>query len=172
MSDKVDKGPRFVEPLKLVERRAHLSGQAPLADMHRLAGSLRDIEGVAAYDLQFAPDDQGRPGITGQISAALTLECQRCLGPMHWPMDCEVRLTILKEDEEFDDTEELSDPLVAGEDPISLSALIEDELILSLPIAPLHPLEQCPAADFVSQAQAAERPNPFAVLSKLKTPKA
>lgn len=53
-----------------------------------------------------------------------------------------------------------------------LNELIEDELILSLPIVAMHPLEECPMAGaqmtWGEIDPADERPNPFAVLTSLK----
>lgn len=163
-------GPEFVEALKLVERRARLAGDMPLSAMPRLAESLYAGAGRAHYDLSFEPDDLGKPAILGRVSAELSLPCQRCLGPMPWPVESEVRLAILSASDDVEKLDETWDPLVAGAEPISLLALIEDELILSLPISPLHLPDVCLVAVAAAAQAAGQRPNPFAILARMKKP--
>jgi uncharacterized protein len=65
------------------------------------------------------------------------------------------------------------EPLVADK-PIDLIALAEDEILLSLPLVPMH--EVCPQPIAATSTQAlefeeaieAKKPNPFAVLASLK----
>ena len=62
--------------------------------------------------------------------------------------------------------------------PLLLSALVEDELLLALPMVPTHELSECPAKAYVKKEldggrheADGEKKNPFAVLDKLKKTK-
>ena len=73
--------------------------------------------------------------------------------------------------------EELSpeyEPLFVEDEPLHLADIVEDELILALPAVAMHPESECtgaqhPSRDGEEESQPAEaKPNPFAVLAKLK----
>ena len=64
-----------------------------------------------------------------------------------------------------------------AEKAVALSALVEDELLLAMPMVPMHELNQCPARDYVAggagfsektQKKGETRPNPFSVLHKTR----
>lgn len=107
------------------------------------------------------------------VGASLPLTCQRCMGPV----DIEVavnrsfRFVGSEEAAEAQDEEAEEDVLVLSPD-FNLSDLIEDEVLLALPVVPRH--ETCPVdvklavADPGFDTALAEKRNPFAVLAKLQ----
>lgn len=110
--------------------------------------------------------------LTAGVSLPLT--CQRCLGPVD--MDLEVvrdfRFVATEAQAEAEDEESEEDVLVLSRD-FDLQALVEDELLMALPLVPRHTI--CPTevklavqdADFEAAQQA--QPKPFAALAGLKT---
>ncbi len=104
------------------------------------------------------------------VQADLVLTCQRCLGPVHRKVESDAQLAFAKEG-----TPALPDDLeVVGGDPrtLDLAALVEDELLLSLPIVPQHGAgEACVlrrgAVRPGGEAQAPEMRRPFAGLKDL-----
>jgi uncharacterized protein len=104
---------------------------------------------------------------------ALPLQCQRCLTPVLETVQAERSFRFVADEATaaaLDDEAE-EDILVISRDFDALD-LVEDELILSLPLVPMH--EVCPQAVPMSAvdpdfAAATERPNPFGVLADLKT---
>ena len=98
--------------------------------------------------------------------------CQRCLDEAVIPVGGEYLYAIVNPG-----TDELHFPqgydvLEVGDEPLDLYTLIEDELLLSLPIIPMHPPEECqqPAGLLESESNedAVKRSNPFSVLAQLK----
>ena len=78
----------------------------------------------------------------------LTLVCQRCLGNMQWPFRLRRRLYLAHGEDEVERLEAEAVPdaevLVAG-GVVDLAALVEDEVLLGLPLIPRHEEGQCPA---------------------------
>jgi uncharacterized protein len=111
--------------------------------MSRLAPLLCNDQGAARFELDFHLDSQSRPMVTGRIQAKLELICQRCLEPLVLDLDLELRLGIVRSDAEAVALCDTREPLTLETDTVSISALVEDELILGLPAAPLHPAGSC-----------------------------
>lgn len=156
-----------------------LSGTEALARFERL---LDEAQGAGAQNLvSFTATGVMRPdGAVGeQVWLALTAEvalpqtCQRCLGPVDVPVsfEREFRFVASEAVAAVEDEESEEDVLVVSRD-FDLLELVEDELLMALPVVPKH--EVCPGnvklqvadSDFVEESQ--EKPNPFAVLEQLK----
>lgn len=173
----------WVDPVRLAQRGETLEGSVELAQMKRLAPYLAQTGGRAEARLEFGVDQQGTHYLHGRIRAELVLTCQRCLEPMYHVVDAEVWLGIIGEEAEAELLPERYDPLPVGEEPLFLRDVIEDELILSLPIVPKHAEGACGAAEGnegrardrndgsdAGEEEAATdgRENPFAILAALK----
>jgi uncharacterized metal-binding protein YceD (DUF177 family) len=137
-------------------RSEQISADFKLDDMPRLEGLLhpdadmqrRKIE----VKMQLHIGAQGFPEATGNASGALTLLCQRCLGALEWPVDLDFELVVLDSEADFDEIEDRFDAVVAGEDGILLAGVIEDELLGSLPLAPMHETsENCSAVALLNE---------------------
>lgn len=168
---------------------ARLQGQRSPAELPRLAEALlrtsdgaaeRPIEWIAAGHLQ--PVGGGAPHclLDLTIRATPTLECQRCLQPMALPLQVERRFLFVEgEDEAARLDEELDEDVLALAPRFDLLALIEDELLLALPLVPRHDIcPELPAAlrapegAAVADAPPEEREDhPFAALAALRRPK-
>jgi uncharacterized protein len=167
--------PDFLEPLRLARQGVELNGQVPLARMPRLLAALAGDEGRAEVSLRFGTDEAGIVTLRGRISVELPMICQRCLQPMTQPVQVDVALAPVADDGRAAELPDEYEPLVVGEGRLSTAELVEDELLLALPIVPMHEPSECPASQWLdSQAPAPEqeeqdeRPNPFAALSALK----
>jgi uncharacterized protein len=102
----------------------------------------------------------------------LALQCQRCLTAVVEQVVAERDFLFVADEAtaEAMDEESEADVLVISRD-FDVLSLVEDELLLALPLVPRH--EICPQAVPVAVAdeafeQASERPNPFAALAALK----
>jgi uncharacterized protein len=164
--------PELIYPHQLARSGRSLQGQIPVARMWRLAETLCSTAGEIVIDLRFGRGNQEHLCIQGTIHSELRLICQRCLGPLSWSADCEVRLALVPAAIPQGRLESGYEPLIAQEDsPLSVVAMVEDELILALPLVPMHPKNVCPGTvvsdpDVNSDLDAQE--SPFAVLKNLK----
>jgi uncharacterized protein len=95
---------------------------------------------------------QGRVNQRGSLSLQVTVSgdadmtCQRCLNPMPYRIEIERTLYLARNEAELERLDALpdSDAIQAGES-LSLIELIEDEVLLGLPVAVMHPEGECPA---------------------------
>ena len=121
------------------------------------------------------PDALGvaQPWLHLQAQAMLPLSCQRCLDVVEVPLEVDRHFRFVADEAtaeaEDDDAEE--DLLVAS-DAFDLQALIEDELILAMPLIAMHDVCPSPSPPLGAgdDAKLPERPNPFAVLQQLRKP--
>jgi uncharacterized protein len=146
--------------------------------MPRLAPLLTSLEGEAAFALAFRLDEEHRPVVGVEVQAELSLSCQRCMRPMRLPVDAAATLAVVSGPDEAERLPEELDPLLLEDDRVALRSLIEDELILAVPNAPMHPASECSVrletvnADPEGAEQTTAEPardNPFAVLASLKS---
>ena len=158
----------------------HLEGDTPVAEFERLAEDcMGDVAGHVSWSAQGAlePDQSGKEAIWLHLEAKTTvpLTCQRCLHPVPVELLIEQDFRFVPDEEtavaEDDESEE---DLLVLEDSFDLMGLIEDELLMSLPLVPMHPAclsEQAPTSKEEEAILAEAKPNPFAVLAALKTRK-
>jgi uncharacterized protein len=165
--------PRIIEPLKLVEQRVDLQGVIELSQLDRLQGVTLEQAGEVQVFLRFGKDEQGIRTITGSVAADLLMECQRCLQPVVIHVHSEVNLGLVFSEEAVKNLPSHYEPLQLEGQHIELKSIIEDELIIGLPLISAHPENECSIDDQYSaqpsgKEQAAS--NPFSVLAELKKP--
>lgn len=157
-----------INTLDFAQKRHTMQGELLVCDLPRLQGVALDASSgsLLHYRLEGETSALGLPGIRLQLDAALQMVCQRCLGEVLLQLQLELGYVVSKDaPAELDDMDELD--WLEAEQNFDLTALIEDELLLALPIAPVH--------DFPCNQHAmasGEKPNPFAILKGLKTDKA
>lgn len=165
--------PQQIDARRFAESGRHLKGEILLADCPRLEQAVEASEGPISVDLVFELQSGGRPVVQGRIQAKVILECQRCLEPATIALNCEVSIGVVLNEEQAELLPADLDPLIV-EDELKLYELIEDELILALPIVPVHDQCDLPAGALPEEDQAMEstkRENPFAILASLKKDK-
>lgn len=162
--------PEHIDPFRYAEQSLVLEGAVKVADMHRLNASLSNKDALVAVNLQFGRDEQGIAFIKGHIKATLSLQCQRCMEPYNYEIISDFVVGIVTTLDEANALPDHFEPALTKEGHLALRELIEDELILNLPIIPRHEPEQCkvklPLAE--SGWKADDNGNPFNVLKALK----
>jgi uncharacterized protein len=137
---------------------------------------LTDDEGFVEVVLSGGVDEQRIHYCVGTLRARLEVTCQRCLQAMQLNLEVEMRLGLIRADNQAKALPKVYEPLVSADGVMALSELVEDELLLALPVAPLHgEIRQCEAAGFVlpeahehgGGLSADDEPSPFSVLSEL-----
>ncbi|VXC28359.1 conserved hypothetical protein [Burkholderia sp. 8Y] len=137
-------------------------------------------EGSTQPELQDDGTEAPQPYLRLAVHGSVWLTCQRCLSPYSQHLDVDATYRIVATEEEADeyplDEDEIE--VIVGSRQFDLVDLIEEELLLSLPLVPKHSV--CPEVhesllsasaedEAVEGDEEAEKPNPFAVLEKLKT---
>ncbi len=159
---------------------AHLEGATPAEQFERLSADCVDtVSAPVRWAAQGSTEKKAGSSDTIwlhlQADAQVPLTCQRCLKPVlvNLLVDRDFRFvpdeaTAMAEDDEVEE-----DLLVLSSE-FDLLALVEDELLMDLPLVPMHEAcesEHVPTSDDPDGAAVAEKPNPFAVLAALKTKK-
>lgn len=161
--------PATIRPLKLARQQGKLKGYMPLRQLPRLMADCLDDVGNLDADLHLAM--QGRwPVMSGTVNACVRMTCQRCLDVVEIPLRTELMLGFSQSEEALEDMPDSLEPYLLEEEEIPLADVLEQELILALPIVAYH--VQCqPLAygtDPEPEAGESEKPNPFKVLEQLK----
>ena len=164
--------PHQIDPFRLCEARASLSGPVPLKQMQRLKPLLAGDSGEINVVLDFDIDELGVPFVKGELQAELSLICQRCLEPFPFMVNQQSTLAWVRSDQEAERLPLRFEPYLVETNPLILNDVIEDELLLALPQIPMHAEAQCPASKWLKQqhAETADETeeNPFSVLANLK----
>ena len=159
--------PRHADLRRLVAAGAGVEGTIALADLIRLREAVADRSGEVQVALAFGLDDEGYRSITGSVRATPMLQCQRCLGNVAIELDAGVSLALVWREQEIPSLPARYEGLIAGTEPVDLYELIEEELLLCMPLAPKHETGACSVAMPVSGAgqggEDACKENPFAV---------
>lgn len=162
--------PDSVDAWRMVQARRHFAGRLPLASLSRLAADLATREGEATFDLEFGTDELGVPFLHVQAQAGLPLTCQRSLDTFVYPVAVDTRLGLITKEADEAGLPPNYEPLLAPDGVLRLADVIEDELILALPLVPVKPGTEQVERSW-GEAEAADEevpPNPFAALKKLK----
>ena len=161
--------PETTNFLKQAERNVTLEGVMPLAKLERLSEVLCGNSGELIAKLYFT-SNKGYLGLHGKVDATLELTCQRCMEPMKHEVSGRFNLGLMTSEGFEDKLPPDVDPYLLEEDEQSVLDILEDELLLSVPIAAMHQ-QECSA--FLQKQNKErrvekEKSNPFAVLKDLK----
>jgi uncharacterized protein len=119
-----------------IARRVRFEGSLPIARLTRLAGCLASPTGELKVDLQAGTDAGGAPYLRGSVSGDVTLLCQRCLSEFVQPLVVPVNLRLVHSDADEARLMHESEPYQVVGDRLPLQELVEDEVMLALPLAP------------------------------------
>lgn len=158
--------PTHIDPWKFATAGKRLQGEIAFERMPRLGSLLSASQGQVAVTLE-GSGNHDLYFIAGRLRATVELICQRCLAPLLLPLAVDLRLVPVHSEAQAAELAEGFEPLLAPETQVVVAEMVEDELILALPLVPLHAdLRQCEMNGFTAP-QAEPPPNPFAVLSTL-----
>lgn len=110
-----------------------------------------------------------------EVSAAVPVICQRCMTRLDSPVSVNTWFRFVADEataEAEDEDDTCEEDLLVTNRAFDLRALVEDEVLLALPMVPMH--EVCPDAPAMSVADpdfddaVQSKPNPFAVLKGLR----
>jgi uncharacterized protein len=165
------------EVRELVARAAQVELECAIRDLPRIVPLVaRDTGGALArfrfYRLKSAEDGSGGfDGAECNVRTQLAMICQRCLDEVQVPIDAHAELAFIDEEAQVARVPESHDPVVMTAGRVSLTALVEEELLLALPIVPVHAdpgdCRMRPAVDTTDVATPAPTQTPFAGLREL-----
>ena len=151
----------------MVSARRCFEGTLPLTAFARLRDSLVDTEGECRFTLEFGRDAMNQAFVEVRAEADLPLQCQRSMERYLHRVSVRQQLGLISSEAQESALPEEMEPLLVPETaelrPVDL---VEDELILALPVVPINPESSLPDAVWPHDDE--EKQNPFTVLSALK----
>jgi uncharacterized protein len=159
-------GSRAIDLWRLAAEQRAIELKVNAADLTRLRDAL--VLGDSCLLARIAGlEVEGKPSLRVSVQGELSVMCQRCLGPMPWIVEVDSVLLLKRTSSPESDAAEvewtlddLQDVVVVGAD-VTPESLIEDELLLSLPLAPMHESCSAPLPEHYDASS-----SPFAVLRK------
>lgn len=144
-----------------------VEGKVAVAALSRLVDLVDTPEGEVSYALVGAQGADGRWELRVTVEGTLRLNCQRCLSGMEWPFEVRSALLLVRSQDEIpeDELEDASRDAIEVQPDMDVLALVEDEILLALPVVPRHERCEPPAP-----AGGSGKESPFAVLAGLKKP--
>ncbi len=166
----------------LAEAGSELNESILLHKLERLAPESIDkntentVDWRAKFELRTGAGGQPDVWLHLHASTCMPLTCQRCMTPVSMPLEVEqwYRFVATEALAMAEDDASEEDLLVIAPQ-FDLLAVLEDELLMALPLVPMH--DVCPVLPVFSAGEAEliepalAKPNPFAALAQLKKPK-
>ncbi len=166
--------PITVDPVKSAGKQVSYIGLVPGDNLVRLKEQLVKPLSDIDVSLHFDIDAQGIKRLHGHAEVTITVACERCGDPMELPVACDFIYAPVTKRQAATDMPEEYEPIEADElGEINLHELVEDELILALPVVVKHDERECRIDSNAMQwGEIDDTPdakaNPFAVLQELK----
>jgi uncharacterized protein len=161
--------PAVIDSLEFARSAQTLAGELPVVRLERLHDVLADTQGTLSYTLRGGKDERERPLIELAVEGELRLQCQRCLEAFSYPLRLQSTLLLVGRGDELDEL--MDDPsapdAIEPDAELEVAELIEDEVLLSLPLSPRHPEGSC-ASRARREDNVAAAPSAFSQLAALK----
>jgi uncharacterized protein len=152
---------------RLADAEADVDFTVPVAGLAGLRSLRAGVAGSVHGRVHFERE-HGVPVADVAFSGAATLECQRCLQPMDQPLERVSRIALIASEDEAGGVPGEREPVLAAGGRISIGELLTEELLLMLPIVPLHEGRACTSEPAAPERPAAgETHRPFANLADL-----
>jgi uncharacterized protein len=135
--------PVSVNAFRLVDILAKVEGSISVEDLPRLRDRLSTDNGTIDVILQFGRNPHGPAHIIGTVNASLDLLCQRCSEGLDYNISVELCVSPVTSDIKAAKLPAGFEPVLTEDGRISLVDLVEEELLLSLPMMAKHKMGEC-----------------------------
>ncbi|HAG70999.1 MAG TPA: hypothetical protein DCL66_02240 [Gammaproteobacteria bacterium] len=168
--------PSYVDTRKVFLQEGNLVGTIVFSRMKRFQECLLENQGNVQVELEFSANKSKQRIIIGKLTASAPVACQRCLEAVQIDLEESFILALVRQESDIDKLEEPLDPWICEDHKLDVAALIEEQLLLCLPIVSTHDDKGCltnlgydeqknATIDGASQDSSK---NPFAILKTLK----
>jgi len=163
--------PKLVDPRRLAEQRVIYQEKITVFELPRINDLVESSTSEIDVNLAFGRDEQHRVSVTGNIEGSVDLICQRCMNRVETGFNQDIDLLVVWSDEQSKAIPKDADPWQVGE-KANLHELIEDEILLALPVVARHEPGECeapeiPDNDLVFEGEEEGRQRPFEILKDL-----
>ena len=165
--------PITLEPNHSAQRQVSYDGIVQFEKLPRLLEVVTRIEGEVEVKIHCKKDKQDLSVIFGSAKAHILTVCQRCNGELGLDLELEFAYSPVGIGKSSEDLPSCYDVVeMDDEGNVNLHQLVEDELMLSIPIIPMHEESHCRFSEkplsFGEIKAEDDKPNPFEILKQLK----
>lgn len=167
--------PAYADTRKIFLAQENISGNLSLERLPRFSKSLSDSEGSVQIDLRFTLSDAKERLISGSLEARVNIFCQRCLKPLAIELMDDINLALVRDEQAAKQLNPELDPWICEDHRLDLAELVEEQLILCMPLVSFHESGDClqrrnfVAGEIEDDSHTAEsKESPFAILRTLK----
>ncbi len=153
------------DPLEFARGYKSLDGRIAIAHLDRVKQGLAAATGDVYFTLTGFLNESNEPGLRCQVNGALQMVCQRCLEPMDYALEIDSSLLLTKDAEVLAAEDPETPDRIPAQRNLSIAALVEEEILLALPMAPYHAEAACTGPPHSELGTL----HPFAALARLKT---
>ncbi len=134
--------PTRFDPENFADHATELNGLVAIRAMHRLQANILSAGPMVTVKLQFSRGLYGYPQAIGIASIKVCVRCERCLDEVELVLNAEINVLIKPDSDHLpgdgDNLETSPEFHEYDGKSLTLSDLIEEELLLSLPLVPRH----------------------------------
>lgn len=163
--------PDSVDPWRMAAQGRCFEKRLPLLAMPRLGGLLAATEGALVAAVEFGREADLVWYVRVRVEGRLPLTCQRSGKVFDFPIAVDSRLGLMRQEADEAALPPGYEPLLVQGDSIRPTDVVEDELILALPLVPVAPGSEGEDAGvlvYSSEPESVEPPHPFAALAALR----
>ncbi len=160
---------------KLFHHEAVVEAKVGIKRFTRVCEAIDGLTEDVSINLHFYKDSEGYKRITGSVTTPLKMLCQRCLSPVVFEAKADVNLVLVWTEEQAEALPRDFDPLIHPEDECDLAVVVEEEILLSIPLFAYHDEQECsisddwkPTEQDAPLVKEKSKDNPFDVLKGLK----
>lgn len=167
--------PPYVDTRKVFLQTGKLAGTIEFGRLPRFQSCLLEKAGNVQVELEFSTTKSKQRLINGNLSAFASVACQRCLEAVEIKLEEAFDLALVKKEADIEKLEDWLDPWLCEDHKLDVAALIEEQLLLCLPLVNNHANKNCLDKLGYQQTEAAKDSakirsdeSPFAILKTLK----
>ncbi len=164
--------PHYVDARKVFSQKGKFAGELSKEKFNRLQALLVEGYFSVSAELHFSIGDRGRKMIEGAVEAQVSVACQRCLKPLELTLVDDIRLALVQDEEAAAKLDGEIEPWIEAEYRLDPANIVEEQLLLAMPLAAYHDQDECqielPSSNADEALSAEREPNPFAILKELK----
>ena len=164
--------PTHIDPRKLALQGNRLEGSVNGVDLPRLASAVTAVCSPLEALVQFELDQSRAKIARGSAQVTVETVCQRCLDPMWVELQAEFAVQVIWSEEHINRVAANYEPWLVLDKMANLYELLEDEILLALPLVNYHKVGDCTGDTFITEGEVVKEEvvsdSPFNILQQLK----
>ena len=159
--------PDQLKLFNFAKKEISLSGLYQISDFPRITEIASNKKDNVRVDLSFYLKNNKTPCVDGIIQLDIVLTCQRCLDDLSIALKVDFNLAFIRNNQESEELDSHYEIYVIEEEKLATHDLISDEILLSIPMVPMHDYD-CTKESNEQEIVEGKSENPFAILKKIK----